>query len=111
MNELLRYINSNIFPLLHCLNRFILDIDPKCSVSSRTLFGLAGLLTTLWVFGLGAFLVDAKFGLFLPMNQMWVYPLLVIIGHIMICCLPSNTFRYSYRRKLINILGQTFKHG
>lgn len=52
--------------MLHWFSRFLLDINPKCQVASSTLFGVASLLTSVWIVGFAFFVVDVKFALFLP---------------------------------------------
>lgn len=102
---------ATTFELYGVNYKFLLDINPKCQVTSTTLFGIASLLTSIWIVGFALFVVDVKFGLFLPGNGYWIYPIVVCIFQLTICFMPSKTFLYEYRRNLVLLVWETLKSG
>lgn len=91
--------------------KFILSIDPKCRVSSKTLFSVAQILSVFWIIGFGGFVVDAKFGLLLSPRWYWTYAGAVILSNLIVFVVPSRTFRICYRKNILMAVFAAIRSG
>jgi len=103
----------------NCINHmFILEVDPRCSVSARFLFGKASVLTTLWILLFGMYIVDYKWML-LPTTEQhrlhtyrssWhfvLYPSVLLCLAIATVLWPSRVCGLRYKGQLLRAIGRT----
>eukprot|EP00928_Gymnodinium_smaydae_P054652 TRINITY_DN38381_c0_g1_i1.p1 TRINITY_DN38381_c0_g1~~TRINITY_DN38381_c0_g1_i1.p1 ORF type:complete len:708 (+),score=183.57 TRINITY_DN38381_c0_g1_i1:208-2331(+) len=101
--------------------KFVLGIDPRNKVRPGFFFSRAAALGAIWVFVFGAYVVDYKWGIISfdaarreqapwlshgAAQHFVVYPVLVMIGALVVLFWPSTIFRNRYKKEVLWSFGR-----
>ncbi|EEA05698.1 EXS family protein [Cryptosporidium muris RN66] len=97
--------------------KYMIEMDPKCSVTSMTLFTFATLQTIIWLVMFSIFLIDYKLeiSVFKYLNStshlLWLYPIILMLIETSLLFIPSNDFLFEYRKSIFKSIVEVFSHG
>ncbi|KAH0477582.1 MAG: uncharacterized protein KVP18_003413, partial [Porospora cf. gigantea A] len=89
--------------------KFMLDVDPKCTVDSGCLLFIASVQTGVVLVSLLCFLADYKFCLLGSTHFIHAYCIGNLAIQILILCWPSQVVRREYRRSTLRMVLEVFK--